>query len=362
MTTETLIDTASPKPKGDGFFQISLKRITEIAKSGLGPDALAAYIVLAGGVNGHEKLMNRASTHGPQSIHRRTLMSRSPAAVHAVQMLSAKGFISSPLQSGAALSASAKANRSTARWLVDPDSECDLAIGQGFLQQRKKVNHQKTDNQHDHHTYASTLAHLCNTVVNADGIPVANALIDALLVFFHLHEHQDFGKFGGVDPEVAHGRFRPAKSNEEEGSGHVTSLAGVDGWSLVTEHAPHVIVLSELFASKALAGVPSWKDAPPLKVRAAHALEQLRKADLVYQAHVVWDSDPVNKGLGLHPVPLFALYVVASRSSKLELGLQRDVHNALIKTDTYTGVQIYGESRGKLPQWAGKSISQNSIH
>lgn len=352
MTREPLTATTTPKSTLDGFFQISLECVDEIVKSGLGPDELAAYIVLVGGVNGHDKGKPRASTHGPQSIQKRTLMSRSPAAVDAIKALSANGFVSSALDDGAELPANAKSNRETARWFVDKDSDCYLAIGQGFLQPKKDKKPKEGENPRDKNTHPSTLAHLCNEVCNADDIPYANALIDALLVFFHLHEYQDFGKFGGVDPGVAHGRFRPVENNEE--CEHVMPLAGLNGWSLVTEQAPKDIILSDAFVYKALNGVPLWEGAPSLEVRAAHALEQLKKADLIYQAHVVWDSDPVNKRPARHPVPLFTLYVIASRTgSNLELQLQPDVHDALLKTKTYTGVQIYGESRGQSPKWKG---------
>lgn len=349
MSTSSSNTAASTKAakKGPGFFELSTQTLQNIAKLHLGPDALCAYIVLAGGVNSGEKTIKKASTHSAKSIHRRTMMSRTTAANNAMNALEKAGIIqSAPVE---LTSAQNKIFRiGSPRWIVDPKATYDLAVAQSFLQPRDDGL------SADEQTTPGTLAHLCHVTRNDDmgDIPFTNALIDALLIFFALHRRQEFERFAGVDPCAVGGRFEPI-DDEEDGdqTAHAVAIEGTPSWLLVTERSPTKLVISAEFAEEALGCVQAWEGAPTVVKRAHHALDQLRRAELIYKATVLWDVNPINPPLGRFPQPLHTLYVHGSWASEHEHQLQNDVHKVMLRTRTRTGHQVFGESRGLEASW-----------
>ena len=354
MSTPSLnaVAPVRDKKKGAGFFQVSSETLQAIAHAHLGPDALCAYIVLAGGVNSNEKRAHRVSTHSATSIHCRTMMSRTISAAAAINALVKVNVIQ---RAPAELTSSEKSGfgASSPRWIVDPETPCDLAIAQSFLQPRdvKKLSL-------DEQTTEGSLSHLCHVVRNhVDGIPRTNAMVDALLMYFALHGRQDFDRFAGVDPCAVGAPFEPIPGEEGgDQTTHTVPISDLPDWVLVTEKMPKKLAISEEFAVDALGCVQPWDGAPTLVERAHHAIEQLYRARLVYRAAVLWDVCPLNAPKGRYPAPLHTLYVQGGWADKIEHQLQDHVHKVMLKTRTRTGQQVFGESRGLEASWVGRGI------
>ena len=354
MSTPVL-NTDSPAKndkKGAGFFQVSSVTLQAIARAHLGPDALCAYIILAGGVNSSEKRAHRASTHSANSIHCRTMMSRTTSATAAINDLVQANVIQRA-PAGLMSTDKSRFGVGSPRWIVDSETPCDLAIAQSFLQPRdlKKLSV-------DEQTTPGSLAHLCHVVCNhADGIPRTNALVDALLMYFALHGRQGFDKFAGVDPRAVGAPFKPIQDEEDgDETTHIVPISDLSDWVLVTEKSPTQLSISDEFAVATLGCVQPWDGAPPLIERAQHAIAQLQIAKLVYSAAVLWDVDPVSWPSGRFPTPLHTLYVQESWANKIEHQLQGHVHKVMLKTRTRTGQQVFGDSRGLEPNWVGRRI------
>ncbi|MHB1122562.1 MAG: hypothetical protein ACYC0T_07540 [Ramlibacter sp.] len=319
---------------GRGFFQLCLARADEIVRVGLGANELFAYVVLAGGVNSRLPLA-RASTHGIKSVVDRTGMSRQSAA-NALQKLQQHGFLE-------ALAPAATASRTEPRWSVDKAAPCDLAVSQRFLAPMERGLATGKS--------AARLGDLFMRAKNTAEISVEQARIDALALFLHLHAHQDFGRYGGVDPACVATYFGPA---EDDGAGveHIVDAAR-DGWTLVTEQAArHLPGLSDTFLSTALPSSPIWKG-PALAVRGAHALKILRDQKLIYGAYVLWESDPIVGPPSNRPSPLVTLYIKGSWAPELEPFLQYRVNDAVLATGTRKGADAYRASLGTAADWEG---------
>ncbi len=332
----TVQSVAASKPKGEGFFQVNLDRLTEIVRSGLRSDCLFAQVVLAGGVNGH-LAEARASTHGANSVNDRTFMGK-PAADRAIDMLSRGGFLEP---------APDPTHKSHARWYVDRHCTPDVAISQKFLEKQEKTSREKWVRGRGRLSdlYCGTRA--------APGFPIDYARSDALLMYFQLHKHQDFGRFGGVSPACAEVRFTPASTIDGDGIDHVLEAAH-EGWSLVTENEPRCQPdLSAKFLETALPEVPSWDDAPSVADRGVHALKELQRVGLIYSAAVVWQADPV-LDLSGRMEPLYTLYVKGAWTDELETSLQYAINNAVIQSGTRSGVDVYGASRGTTADYHGR--------
>lgn len=277
-------------------------------------------------------------------------MSRTQAATKAIDDLVKASIIQKvPHQTHAGRNAQFGAD--LPRWVMDKKSGCDLDVAQSFLQPRN------VDLELDKQTIPGSLAHLCHMIGVAANIPKKNALIDAILVFFALHMQQKFELYGGVDPRAIGASFKPIEDGEDgDETQHVLPIQGVPDWVLVTERKPSKLVISDKFALETLGCVETWVGAPTLVERARHAIEQLKRAQLVYSAAVVWDLDPVNCPKGLYPEPLYTLYVGGSWASKIEHHLQNHVHKVMLKTQTRTGLQVFGDSRGLEANWVRSGI------
>jgi len=329
--------------KGPGFFQLSNAVVQEIAARGLGPEAMAAYTVLCGGVNSHEVDLPRACTHGAQSVNARTTMSPKRAQ-DAIQLLSDEKFVKLTHPTAKV------GDPSSVRCLMDLSRPCDLAISQEFLQKAK------LDDRKRPVCVPGTLAHLWHNVGITGEIPWANALTDAQLTYFALHLAQDFDQSAGIDPRIVHGRFTPISAGADgEGSCFSRSVVGAD-WTFFTMEAPQAMTIDPRFANETLGMVPVWEGAPSIAQRIEHAILQLRRADLIYSAHVLWDSDPVHKMSGRHPMPLYTLYVTGLSDRERELQLQKAVHKAIWASGTVSETEDFADSRGASPRFAHSNM------
>lgn len=330
MNSEQAVRASAP-----GYLQLCLERANEIIHKGMGAAELYAYVVLAGGVNSKLPLA-RASTHGLKSVVERTRMGRQRAA-DAIANLQQHGFLEPVKGAG-------KVGRTEARWQVDKDATCNLAVSQRFLAPMEKgLVRSKA---------AARLGDLFLHAAVTHEISVEQARIDALLLFLHLHAHQDFGQYGGVDPACVAVHFEPV--NDAHACIQHTVDATRPGWTLITEQAaPHLPGLSDTLLSAALPSAPTSKEPPTPRVRGEHALEILRDLGLVYGAYVLWDSDPTIEPSSHRPSPLFTLYVKGSWAPDFEPFLQYRVNDVVLATGTRKGADAYRASLGASADWEG---------
>ncbi|MES2785709.1 MAG: hypothetical protein V4684_09615 [Pseudomonadota bacterium] len=326
---------AASKPKGEGFFQVNLDRLTDIVRHDLPSECLYAQVVLAGGVNGH-LAEARTSTHGSKSVNERTFMGKS-AADEAIKKLCAAGFLEHMPEAK---------HRTDPRWYVDRHFTPDVAVSQKFLEPQKRGLREK---------WVKGRGRLSDLYCGARASPdisANRARSDALLLFFHLQKNQNFGQFGGVNPSCAATLFSPASAINGDGIDHVLEAAHED-WSLVNEMEPRDRPpLSAKFLESALPEVPDWSDAPSLENRGKHAMQVLHDAGLIYDAFVVWPSDPLVDISGRHE-PHYTLYLRGAWTDILETHLQHEINNAVIQSGTRSGVDVYSASRGATADWHG---------
>ena len=331
--------------KSTGFFQVDLEQMKAICAQGLGPDALYAYVVLAGGVDADFKLPYRASAHGVPSIMAKTGMSARQGQ-KALKLLEDAGFIQTTTVSLAWQEGGAVLPRFV-KGLIEPSDGTKVAISQrlfGVSSASKRASSTRG---------LGTLAELFEHAGVVEGISFKQAQADALMTFCSLHAEQDFQGCAGIDPCVAHGRF-DAIDAEEDGSGtdHVMKVRGAAGWLFVTMRKPDRLTVDQQFLKETFGPVSGWSDAPTPQYRFDNALRLLRECGLVYEAQVLWDSDPVSASTQGGASPLFTLHVSNSWDREREATLQRDVHEAMLKTHTFSGEEVFGDSRGLEARWA----------
>ena len=131
---------------------------------------------------------------------------------------------------------------------------------------------------------------------------------------------------------------------------------GVDSWTLVTMRKPAgVKVFQADFIDNTLGGFEDLEDAPSLVERFRLAVDNLLKARLLYTAHVLWNGDPLHSTRGRKARPHYTLYLHDSWD-KRENSLQRDIHKTVQATNTISGVETYGETRGAEANYIRSNI------
>lgn len=182
-------------------------------------------------------------------------------------------------------------------------------------------------------------------------------MLDALVVFFGLHEHQDFFQYAGVDPRIVHAQFRPIDPQRHDGMRPESAIGDQSGWKLVNL-VPHPRMESPCaqFIEETLGCIPSWEGAPSLVERFKLAIQNLKKVGLLYRIHVLWNGDPTRQTGSLTSKPHYTLYVHDSWDTTLEQSLQADIRDTAAATGTVTGSEILVDIRGKRARAAGMDV------
>ena len=331
--------------KSTGFFQIDPEKMKAICAQGLGADALYAYVVLAGGVDANIKLPSRTSAHGVPSIMAKTGMSARQGQ-KALTLLEDAGFIQSSTVALAWQEGAAVMPR-VVKSLIESSDGTRVAISQRLFGDSSAAKRASSTRG------LGTLAELFEHAGVVEGISFRQSQVDALMTFCALHAEQDFQGCAGVDPRVAHGRFDPIDADEDgSGTEHVLKVRGAAGWLFVTMRKPTRLRVSPQFLKETFGPVPGGSDAPTSQHRFDNALRRLRECGLVYEAQILWDSDPVSPATQGDASPLFTLHVSNSWDREREATLQRDVHDTMLRTQTFSGEEIFGDSRGLEARWA----------
>lgn len=309
---------------------------------------MAAYLVLAGGVDSTKKDIQRASTHGVYSIMTRTAI-KEGRVEDAVGSLVEKGFLVRPATTSANRQIQPE-KKASIRYIVDPEVDCDIFISQDFLQAFKK-------GQDGHPEFKrETLGYLINKIsIKEEGMRALNAVMDALLVYVCLLKVQDFDCFGGVNPKIAHGIFLPIVPDEDgDGSLAAQAVAGVKGWTWFRQKRSAEMVYSSDFISQTLGGVETWDNSPPLEIRFKNAITQLDNAGLIYRSVVLWNPDPLTMSDALLDGPLVTLKVGNRRDRNRELDIEVAVNNTLIKTQSIERTKVFDKNGDPACNWINK--------
>jgi hypothetical protein len=337
------------KGANPGYFQFRFSRLMEIARDPeLGLVAFASFLVLSGGVNSSEP-ESASCTHWIDSIRRRTRMSE-PVIKKAIESLTKKGYIEL-LDTAAPESTADGANFFKAKCRVDPHGRGEIStMSQRFLAPMV-IRGEKQIISH------GSLAHLSHGIITDGCISWEEAMLDALVVFFTFHQHQDFHRYAGIDPNIIHARFKANRSGSAVAIDHRMQIAGKADWTLVTESpGPKSQPTDPEFINSTLGGIPLCDGTLPPVARFELAIRNLKSADLLYKAHVLWRGDPVDRGSVGGATPHYTVYVQGSWDSNAEQYLQNDVHRAALATHTVSGAEIYGDSRGTHARHDGANV------
>ena len=331
MAKKEKIKTQKNKnPKNPGYFQYSYERVIQIAQNpNMGLDCVLAYLILASGVNSNDS-MSRASKHWKNSVNERTNLSISLAEA-AISKLASNGFITIPDQDQGNAPFIIKCQ-------VDPDHTENLScLSQRFI--NPEVNELGS-------VCLGSLKYLCNEIaIGSDGLSVTEARLDAIMTFLALHEGQDFGKFSGIDPEIIHSTFKNVEVNYVDGYTSVIPINGKSDWSLThVDCQPTLFEPKEDFSKCAFGSLQNVDQEVSIEVRFKLALMNLKNSGLLYKAHVLWNSNPIEKMGEAKAMPLYVVYVDDSWATEMEDVLHRDIKATTKATGTLEGSQMYGDN------------------
>ena len=315
-----------------------------------GPEAAAAYIVLCGGVDTKKSDTARICTHGRQSISKRALMGESRAALAIEELLKHKLITEHENR---------KTNKNPAPglptyYINDNHVSRNIIISQEFLTPSKKIK-----KSNDYSCAKQSLAYLWEETKQKETIPHHNAFVDALALFFALHQNQDFDLFAGVDPKVARGTFRPVQDREGwDDASYKIPMQDNPNWTFFTMIQEGGIGFSKEFLAQTFDGLPLWDGCPSHEERSSHAIEQLKKAWLIYNTIVLWKSNPLTGVTSPRPDPIYTLYVSSKRNDKNEVMLQHAIHDAMLKSKTLAREVAFPVSGNLKPEptWSDSGV------
>lgn len=346
MVKKEKIQTQNNKnPKNPGFFQYSYERVIQIAQNpDMGLDCVLAYLILASGVNSHDSMI-RANKHWKNSVNERTNLSISLADA-AISKLASNGFITIPDQDQDQDQGSAPF---IIKCQVDPDYTENLScLSQRFV--NPEVNELGS-------VCVGSLKYLCNEIaIGSDGLSVTEARLDAIMTFLALHEDQDFDKFSGIDPEIIHSTFKYVKENHVDGYTSVIPINGKPDWSLThVDSQPTLFEPKQDFSKRAFGSLQNVDQEVSIEVRFKLALMNLKNSGLLYKAHVLWNSNPIDKKGEAKAIPLYVVYVDDSWATEMEDALHRDIKGTTKATGTLEGLQMYGDKCSTESLYQGKT-------
>lgn len=303
-------DEQSQKVKGEGFFIVDLKQIDSMVELGAMAEDVMAYLVLARGVNRRGEL--RVSTHGAQSIFNRTGMSYTKAEA-AIQWLHEHNFIYKPeseMQLGKGVS---KAR--TVKWVLHSGmDELDVALANALVE---GVGNGKNN--------PPLMRIYTEASIGKHGF-IADARLDALMVFLHLYRHHTFADCGGVNPRAGIYREWAAANNVIDEQ--VTDIPNSNG-ALYEIEGKNATVFTK-FAAEALFYIENVDER---HIRFWDAFHTLTSLGFMYEVIQIWSANPNGTDKNARKAePLYTLYVRDRHARESEPYLQREIHDAAFRT------------------------------
>lgn len=296
--------------KKEGFFIMDLKQIDGMVMQGAIAEDVMAYTVLARGINRRGDL--RVSTHGAQSISKRTGMSYTKAEA-SIKWLHEHNFIYKPKDEMKLGTGISKAR--TVKWVLRTDiDEHDVALANSLVEGIGRGRNNPPLMRI--YTEASLGKH---------GF-IADARLDALMVLVHLYRHHTFADCGGVNPRA--GIYREWVAADNVIGKQVTDIPNSD-CALYEIDGKDAIVFSK-FAAEALFYID---DVEERHVRFWDAFHTLTGLGFMYEVIQIWSANPNGSDKNARTAePLYSLYVRDRHARSKEPYLQRVIHDAGFRT------------------------------
>jgi hypothetical protein len=309
-------DEQSQSAKSEGFFIVDLKQIDDMVQRGAIAEDVMAYMVLARGVNRRGEL--RVSTHGAQSIFKRTGMSYTKAEA-AIQWLHEHNFIYKPKDEMQLGKGASKAR--TVKWVLHKGiDELDVALANALVEGigRGKNN-------------PPLMRIYTEASIGKHGF-IADARLDALMVLVHLYRHHTFADCGGVNPRA--GIYREWAAANNVSDEQVTDIPNSNA-ALYEIEGKNATVFTK-FAAEALFYID---DVDERHIRFWDAFHTLTSLGFMYEVIQIWSANPNGSDKNARKAePFYTLYVRDRHARESEPYLQRVIHNAAFRTgvmDTY---------------------------
>ena len=298
------MDAVVEKSKGE-FFGMNMSVAKKIIDTGGGADELMAYIVLARGVSKQNK--SRISTHGAQSISKRTGMTYTKAE-KAINSLCASEVISKPITK---IDKATPDNRKT-KWVVNDagtDTNINLwlanAIADGLGNDEIK----------------SPLERIYTDTPLGSSSRITEARLDTMMVLLTLYQHHELEAYGGVNPKI--GLYREWKASENVVDREKTNIPDTNA-SLYEIAGSHEQVFIK-FAEEALFYIENTTDRHN---RFWSAFNNIKALGLVYEVTQIWSSNP---SIDIKAEPLYTLYIHSESARKSEPYLQTEIHKTAFR-------------------------------
>lgn len=304
-------DEQSKNTKAEGFFIVNLMQIDRMVSLGAVAEDVLAYMVLARGVNRRGDM--RVSTHGAQSIFKRTGMSYTKAEA-ALEWLHENNLIHKPASETVLGKGVSKAR--TVKWVLTKHmDELDVALANTLIE---GVGRGK-DNPPLMRIYLGAS-------MGKHGV-VADARLDALMLLVHLYRHHTFADCGGVNPRAGiYSNWVAADNVEGE---QVTDIPNSNGALFEIASSEQVTMFTN-FAAEALFYV---EDIDERNLRFWDAFHSLTKMGFMYEALQIWSSNPNGTDKKARTAePLYTLYIRDRHARASEPYLQKVIHSTAFRT------------------------------
>lgn len=327
--------------KAEGFFIVNLIQIDRMVSLGAASEDVLAYMVLARGVNRRGDM--RVSTHGAQSIFKRTGMSYTKAEA-ALEWLHGNNFIHKPANETVLGKGVNKAR--TVKWVLTAHiDELDVALANTLIE---GVGRGK-DNPPLMRIYLEVS-------MGKHGV-IADARLDAVMLLVHLYRHHTFADCGGVNPRAGiYSNWVAADNVEGE---QVTDIPNSNGALFEIASSGQVTMFTK-FAAEALFYV---EEIDERNLRFWDAFHSLNKMGFMYEAIQVWTSNPNGTDKKARTAePLYTLYIKDRHARASEPYLQKDIHSTAFRTgamDSYSEFSRWDDGESSFQSGRFRYIAHN---
>lgn len=304
-----VLDEKDQSEKAGGFFVVDLKQIDKMVELGAMAEDVMAYMVLAKGVNRRGDM--RVSTHGAQSIFKRTGMSYTTKAEAALVWLHENNFIHKPASETVLGKGVSKAR--TVKWVLTANMDSlDVALANALVEGigRGKNN--------------PPLMRIYNETKLGKHCIIADSILDSVMVLVHLYRHHTFADCGGINPRDC--LYRNWESAENVAGEKVTDIEGTNAALYEITGESNTVFYSS--ANEALFYI---EDETERYARFWEAFRNLEALGLLYEVTQIWDSNPNGKE-GRKAKPLYTLYIHDRHARESEPYLQKAIHTFAFKT------------------------------
>ena len=179
-----------------------------------------------------------------------------------------------------------------------------------------------------------------------NGITMAQARLDAVMLLMHLHLHHDIEGCGGVNPASGiHRQWRLADKADWCDGEPVQEVEGSNAAIYEIESAD-TRVMYKTFAKEALSYV---QDDAERVTRFWCAFDNLQQLGFFYEVLTVWSADPADTPAKKKAEYLYPLYIFDRKARDREPFLQREIHTAMLNKEMLDAYSVWNVHRDDSP-------------